>query len=109
MIEMRRVQFSFSDGLIAPEVSDLRDQRMEAADQVLGDEEIVTAVCATLVPITRADRRMGTPAEVVCAYWSSSTCATGPDSPRCCPMHPRQAASSEHAGISLTHLQAFRP
>ena len=44
MIEMRRAQLSFGDGLIAEEVSDLRDHWMAAADRVLADTEIITAV-----------------------------------------------------------------
>jgi hypothetical protein len=44
MIEMRRAQLSFGDGLIADEVSNLREGWMEHADQVLADEEIVAAV-----------------------------------------------------------------
>ena len=48
MLEMRRAQLSFGDGLIAEEVSDLRDNWMEAADRVLADEEIVTAVYEAL-------------------------------------------------------------
>jgi hypothetical protein len=43
MIEMRRAQLSFGDGLIVEEVSDLREEWMEYADQVLADEEIVAA------------------------------------------------------------------
>jgi hypothetical protein len=35
MIEMRRAQLSFGDGLIAEEVSDLREDWMQHADQVL--------------------------------------------------------------------------
>ena len=44
MIEMRRAQRSFGDGLIAEEVSDLREDWMRHADQVLADEQIVAAV-----------------------------------------------------------------
>jgi hypothetical protein len=44
MIEMRRRQLSFGDGLIAEEVSDLREDWMIYADEVLADEEIVAAV-----------------------------------------------------------------
>jgi IS5 family transposase len=36
MIEMRRVQLDFGDGLIADEVSDLREDWMQHADQVSG-------------------------------------------------------------------------
>jgi hypothetical protein len=43
MIEMRRAQFGFGDGLIAEEVSDLREDWMKHADAVLADEEIVAA------------------------------------------------------------------
>jgi hypothetical protein len=40
MIEMRRAQRSFGDGLIAEEVSDLREDWMRHADQVLADEQM---------------------------------------------------------------------
>ena len=48
MIERRRAQLSFGDGLIAEEVSDLRDYWMAAADRVLADTEILTAVYEAL-------------------------------------------------------------
>ena len=48
MIEMRRAQRSFGDGLIAEEVSDLREDWMQHADQVLADEQIVAAVYEAL-------------------------------------------------------------
>lgn len=68
MIEMRRVQLSFGDGLITEEVSDLREDWMEHADQVLADEEIVAAVYDALAkrhPKSRSRGRLGAPAEVV--------------------------------------------
>src|SRR6516225_9630329 len=68
MIEMRRVQFDFGDGLIADEVSDLREDWMQHADQVLADEQIVAAVYDALAkrhPKSRGRGRLGTPAEVV--------------------------------------------
>ena len=37
VIEMRRLQLRFGDGLIAEEVEDLRDDWMKHADQVLQD------------------------------------------------------------------------
>src|ERR1700732_4057942 len=37
MIEMRRAQLSFGDGLIAEEVSDLREDWIQHADQVLAE------------------------------------------------------------------------
>ena len=48
MIEMRRAQRSFGDGLIAEEVSDLREDWMKHADAVLADDEIVAAVYEAL-------------------------------------------------------------
>ncbi len=68
MIELRRTQRSFGDGLIAEEVSDLREAWMEHADQVLADEEILTAVHEALAkrhPKSRGRGRKGMPAEVV--------------------------------------------
>ena len=49
MIEMRRAQLSFGDGLISEEVDDLREAWMKHADEVLKDEPIVTAVYEALV------------------------------------------------------------
>jgi IS5 family transposase len=68
VIEMRRAQLSFGDGLIAGEVSDLRDGWMEHADRVLADEQIVAAVYEALArrhPRSRSRGRLGAPAEVV--------------------------------------------
>ncbi len=68
MIEMRRAQLSFGDGLIAGEVSDLREGWMTHADRVLADEQIVGAVYEALArrhPKSRGRGRLGAPAEVV--------------------------------------------
>src|SRR6185436_16429216 len=68
MIAMRRRQLSFADGLIAEEVSDLRDGWMEHADAVLADEAIVSAVYEAFAkrhPKSRSRGRHGTPAETV--------------------------------------------
>jgi len=68
MIEMRRRQLSFGDGLIAEEVSDLREDWMEHADAVLADEEIVATVYEALAkrhPKSRCRGRRGAPADVV--------------------------------------------
>ena len=68
MIEMRRAQLSFGDGLIAGEVSDLREGWMSHADRVLADEQIVGAVYEALArrhPRSRSRGRPGAPAEVV--------------------------------------------
>src|SRR6202453_4209620 len=68
VIEMRRAQLSFGDGLIAEEVSDLREGWMEHADRVLADEQIVAAVYEALArrhPKSRSRGRWGAPAEMV--------------------------------------------
>jgi len=68
VIEMRRAQLSFGDGLIAGEVNDLREGWMEYADRVLADEQIVDAVYEALArrhPKSRSRGRLGAPAEVV--------------------------------------------
>src|SRR5215470_10514223 len=68
MIEMRRKQLSFGDGLIAEEVSDLRESWMTHADAVLADEEIVAIVYEALAkrrPKSRCRGRRGSPAEMV--------------------------------------------
>ena len=68
MIEMRRNQLSFGDGLIAEEVSDLRESWMCHADAVLTDEEIVTIAYEALGkrhPKSRSRGRRGVPAETV--------------------------------------------
>jgi transposase, IS5 family len=68
MIEMRRAQRSFGDGLIAEEVSDLREDWMKHADVVLADEAIVATVYEALAkrhPKSRCRGRRGAPADVV--------------------------------------------
>src|SRR5271165_601296 len=68
VIEMRRRQLSFGDGLIAEEISDLRESWMIHADAVLADEDIVAAVYEALAkrhPESRCRGRRGAPAEVV--------------------------------------------
>jgi transposase, IS5 family len=68
MIEMRRAQCSFGDGLIAAEIDDLREDWMAQADQVLADEALVAAVYEALGkrhPKSKSRGRLGAPAEVV--------------------------------------------
>ncbi len=68
MIEMRRAQLSFGDGLIAAEVSDLREPWMAHADAVLADEGLVAVVFEALAkrrPKSRSRGRKATPAEMV--------------------------------------------
>ncbi|SPE41139.1 transposase [Candidatus Sulfotelmatobacter sp. SbA7] len=68
MIEARRQQLHFGEGLIAEEVTDLREDWMTHADQVLEDEQLVAAVYEALAkrsPKSRTRGRRGTPAEVV--------------------------------------------
>src|SRR5258705_12667514 len=68
VIEMRRAQLSFGDGLIAEEVSDLREGWMSHADTVLADEAIVATVYEALAkrhPKSRCRGRRGAPADMV--------------------------------------------
>jgi transposase, IS5 family len=68
MIEMRRKQISFGDGLIAGEMSDLCESWMKHADAVLADEGIVAAVYEALAqrhPKSRCRGRRGAPADMV--------------------------------------------
>jgi transposase, IS5 family len=68
VIEARRRQLQFGDGLIVEEVSDLREEWMKHADQVLDDEQLVATVYEALAkrnPKSRTRGRRGTPAEVV--------------------------------------------
>jgi len=65
---MRRAQLSFGDGLIAEEISDLREDWMAYADQVLADEALVTAVYDALSrrhPKSKSRGRLGAPADMV--------------------------------------------
>src|ERR1700739_146511 len=66
MIEMRRAQLSFGDGLIAEEISDLREDWMRHADGLLADEDIVATGYEALAkrhPKSRSPGGRGTPAE----------------------------------------------
>src|SRR3982075_3655524 len=68
MIDARRQQLHFGEGLIAEEVSDLREDWMKHADRVLEDEQLLTTVYEALTkrrPKSRTRGRLGTPAEVV--------------------------------------------
>jgi len=68
MIEARRRQLRFGDGLINEEVSDLQEDWMKHADQALDDEQLVATVYEALArrrPKSRTRGRRGTPAEVV--------------------------------------------
>ncbi len=68
MIDVRRLQSSFADGLVAAEVSDLWEDWMRSADQVLADEQLLMTVYEALAkrcPKSRTRGRRGTPAEMV--------------------------------------------
>jgi IS5 family transposase len=68
VIEARRAQRSFAEGLIAEEVTDLWEDWMRPADELLDDEQLLTTVYEALVkrrPKSRTRGRLGTPAEVV--------------------------------------------
>jgi IS5 family transposase len=78
VIKMRRAQLSFGDGLIADEVEDLREPWMTHADQVLGDEHLVTTVYEALAkrhPKSRSRGRLGTPAEIVLRFVDPQACS----------------------------------
>jgi IS5 family transposase len=59
MIEMRRSQLSFGDGLIAGEISDLREPWMQHADEILADDQIVMAVYDALSRRHAKSRNLG--------------------------------------------------
>ena len=68
MRDARRAQLHFADGLIAEEISDLWEDWMRSADQVLDDEHLLATVSealATRHPQSRTRGRRGTPADVV--------------------------------------------
>jgi transposase, IS5 family len=68
VIETRRAQRTFGDRLIADEVTDLHEEWMKRADQVLADKEIVAAVYEALAkrhPQSRTRGQRGAAAEVV--------------------------------------------
>src|SRR5215469_16468171 len=68
VIEKRRAQRSFGDGLIAAEIRDLHESWMTHADQVLADPQIIATVYEALAkrhPQSRTRGRRGAPAEVV--------------------------------------------
>src|SRR5260370_13439562 len=68
MIQTRRAERTFGDGLSAEEVKDLHEEWMKHADQVLGDKEIVAAMYEAVAkrqPQSRTRGGPGTPAEVV--------------------------------------------
>ena len=68
MIETRRGQLSFGEGLIAEEVADLWEDWMRPADRVLDDDRLLSTVYEALTkrrPKSRTRGRLGTPAEVV--------------------------------------------
>ena len=44
MIEARRTQLSFGEGLIAEEVTDLWEDWMRSADEVLDDDQLLSTV-----------------------------------------------------------------
>jgi IS5 family transposase len=68
VIQVRRLQRSFGDGLIAAEVKDLREAWMPHVDAILADEKIIAAVHHALAQRHPNSRRRGRPgfsAEIV--------------------------------------------
>ena len=70
MIEPRRLQRSFGDGLIAEEIDDLRETWMRHVDVVLQDEMLLSAVHQALSSRYPTSRRYGRP-----GYQPKSCCA----------------------------------
>jgi len=70
MIEMRRAQLSFGDGLIDEEVSDLREDWMKHADAVCSRTRILSRPCTRALARRQSQEpqvrgRLGAPAEMV--------------------------------------------
>jgi IS5 family transposase len=68
VIEVRRRQLGFAEGLISEEVDQLREDWMRHADKLLEDEQLLTSVFEALNKRHRKSRtrgRLGTPAEIV--------------------------------------------
>jgi IS5 family transposase len=68
MIEARRLQRRFAEGLIDEEVADLWEPWMRHADAVLDDEQLIETVYAALArrsPHSKTRGRLGAPAEMV--------------------------------------------
>ena len=68
MIEARRLQRTFGEGLIEEEVADLWEDWMRHADEVLNDEKLIETVYLALAqrsPRSKTFGRPGTPADVV--------------------------------------------
>lgn len=68
MIEVRRQQLSFGEGLIEEEIGQLREDWMAHADKLLEDEQLLTSVFEALAKRhgkSRTRGRLGTPAEIV--------------------------------------------
>lgn len=68
MIEARRQQRSFGDGLIEETVGELWEDWMKHADAILSDEQWIAVTYEALLrrrPKSRSRGRMGTPAEIV--------------------------------------------
>jgi IS5 family transposase len=68
VIELRRAQLNFAEGLIAEEVGELWEDWMRQVDDVLCDPELLSTVYEALArrwPNSRTRGRRGTPAEVV--------------------------------------------
>jgi IS5 family transposase len=68
VIQARRRQRSFGDGLIAAEVKDLREAWMPHVDAILADDQIIATVHQALAKRHPNSRRLGRPgfsAEIV--------------------------------------------
>jgi IS5 family transposase len=59
VIEARRAQLSFGEGLIHEEVADLWEDWMRPADQVLDDDQLLTTVYEALAKRSPKSRTRG--------------------------------------------------
>jgi transposase, IS5 family len=62
MIQARRLQRCFADGLIAEEIDDLREPWMSYSDAVLGDDRLLEIVQQALAQRCRKSKTRGRPA-----------------------------------------------
>jgi hypothetical protein len=112
VIQARRLQRSFGDGLIAVDVKDLHDARMPHVDAILADDEIIAAVHQALAqrhPNSRRRGRLGFSAEVVLRLLVLKHLRTGAIrcwSARCAPILCI-ATSPASAAIEIERLGDF--
>ena len=99
VIELRRAQLSFGDGLIAGEVKDLRESWMNHADRLLDDETIVAPVYEAL-----GRRRPQEPQSR--SSWRAGRDGAAPLDPQACPqleLRGSRARGARQLGLPRLH------